>query len=630
MLLQFKHFNTLLKRLGIILAVFTFLRLLFYIFNYSRFGAIALHEVLPIMAGGLRFDIAAIIYFNSVVIFLHLLPLPLRQKKWYQVAIKIAFYLFNSLALIIAIADFEYYQFNNKRITFDVLSIANEGHGMFIQYLKDFWHLYLILIIFLASIEFFYRKTSKPYSNFKEKFGMQLLIFFCSILLGIYGVRSSLGLKPISPIVASDYAVIRKAPLVTNSPFTFIFSIGQRNLDEKTYFTPGDEKKYFRLTKKYHSNLPENRRNVVVIIVESLSTEFIGSLNGYKGYTPFLDSLIGKSLVFRNATSNSERSNKGITCVLSSLPSFMNESFVESVYQDNCITGIGTCLKEMGYNTSFFHGGTNGTMNFTSLCKATGIDCYYGRTEFNNDKFFDGRWGIYDEEFLQYFVTNLGKFREPFFSAVFTLSSHHPFSLPLAFQNRFPKGPVKVLESMGYTDYALKRFFDVASKKPWFKNTLFVLTADHPFEADNHYLAEYNHPARKYAIPIIFYKPDEIKQKVNFRVVDQIDILPSILDFVGYPKCFKAFGKSVFSDTIQEFGFQTWGPNYQLFDSSNILYFDGNKTLGLYNYKNDIEDKRNLADIDTIKRAAFENYIKALVQTYNNTLIHNNYCGCNN
>jgi phosphoglycerol transferase MdoB-like AlkP superfamily enzyme len=610
--------------------VFTFFRLLFYVFNYSRFGKIGLCDAFPILAGGFRFDVAAIIYFNSLFILLSLIPLPVRQKGWYQVTIKVIFYLFNTVALIIAIADIEYYQFNNKRLTFDILSIANEGQGMFIQYLKDFWHLFLILIIVLAIIEFFYRKPSRNFSNFIEKPGLQIIIFFIGILFSVFCALGSLSFKPLSPVKASQYAVINKTPLVTNSPYTFVFSISQCKLQEKKYFTQNELEKYFTLKRQYHSAIPREKENIVIIIVESLSAEFIGSLNGYKGYTPFLDSIIGQSLVFRNATANAERSNKGITCIFSSLPSLMNESFIESVYHDNCITGIGTCLKEIGYHTSFFHGGTNGTMNFTSLCKATGIDNYYGRTEFNNEKYFDGKWGIYDEEFLQYMAKNLDTFKQPFFSAVFTLSSHHPFSIPQKYHGKFPQGPSDVLESMGYSDYSLKRFFETVSKEPWFKNTLFVITADHPFEADGHFLPEYKHQARKYAIPIIFYKPNEIKHSISLRIANQVDILPSVVDREGYQKCFKAFGHSLFSDTLQNYGYQMWGPVYQVFDSINILYFDGFKALGLYNYNADPEDKNNLYNIDTIKSIEMEREFKAIYQTYTNTLVHNNYCGCKN
>ncbi len=169
----------------------------------------------------------------------------------------------------------------------------------------------------------------------------------------------------------------------------------------------------------------------------------------------------------------------------------------------------------------------------------------------------------------------------------------------------------------------LENFLKSISNKPWYKNTLFVITADHPFKIASHFLPRYKLSSRKYAVPIIFFKPGEIKHEINHHIVQQIDILPSVLDYLGYPKCYETFGQSVFSDSLQNYGFQFRNQIYQIYDSDYILYFDGDKSIGLYNYKKDTLEKNNLLTKKTIIKNKLENKIKAIVQKYNNTLIYN-------
>ena len=162
----------------------------------------------------------------------------------------------------------------------------------------------------------------------------------------------------------------------------FLHSLNAKKTPQTAYFSPEELPKYFTTTRSYNNSLENKNMNVVFIIWESLSADFIGSLNGYPGYTPFLDSLIAQSLVFTHAYANAERSNKGIPAILSSFPSLMNTAYVSSSYQDNCMTGISNYLKKLNYHCSFFHGGNRGTMNFYSYTKRIGFDAYYGREEF--------------------------------------------------------------------------------------------------------------------------------------------------------------------------------------------------------------------------------------------------------
>lgn len=631
---QFIFLKTLVLRFAIVLLLFSILRVLFYCFNFNSFHVSGFIEGIKILTGGILFDLSALVYVNLALIFFHLIPLPFRHNAKYQIFLKIVFYISNITPIALAICDFEYYSYNNKRITADVLPLLFEGNSLLLDFIVDFWHILILIIGALYFIEFLYRKVNayclyKPINlsinHNKLSFWKQALIFIVAIPFIVLLARGSIGTKPLTPIQASRFANVENGPLVTNSVFTFIHSISSRELKYKQYFTDADLNKHFNIRQQYSQH--QNQANVVIIVLEGISTEFFGALTDTTTYTPFLDSIINNSLVFENAFANAERSNKGMVAILSSIPTLMDDAFMSSAYQSNCISGTGTFLKKMGYHTSFFHGGNNGTMNFLAYTRAVGIDNYYGRDEFNNDAFFDGAWGIYDEEFLQFFANNLNTFPQPFFSTVFTLASHSPFKIPAKYKDKFPKGKSEVSQSIGYTDFALRNFFNTISKQKWFNNTLFIITADHPYKVDEHIWEKFYTPLQKYSIPLIFYKPNEFKHFRSKVLAQQLDIMPSILDYTGYTGSFNAFGQSVFNTKKQRFVYQYKGGIYQIADTAHFVYFDGDKCLAAFNYMADTSFKNNILLTDTsTKSLVHVNKIKAIIQIYNACLIQNKLC----
>ena len=155
---------------------------------------------------------------------------------------------------------------------------------------------------------------------------------------------------------------------------------------------------------------------------------------------------------------------KALPAILSSIPSLMNNSYISGKYGSNQIESIGSKLKERRYSTSFYHGGANGTMGFDAFSQIAGIENYVGLDQYPYESDHDGNWGIFDEPFLQFVVEDLNREEKPFFATVFTLSSHHPYTIPKKYQGKLPKGDLPILESVAYTDQALKSFFKAASK----------------------------------------------------------------------------------------------------------------------------------------------------------------------
>ena len=361
-----------------------------------------------------------------------------------------------------------------------------------------------------------------------------------------------------------------------------------------------------------------NKENVVVIILESFSKEYT-SLGGGKSLTPFLDSLMGQSLTFINGFSNGTKSIEGIPAILSSLPSLYENPFINSIYANNYQSSFATILSKEGYKTAFFHGGINGTMNFDDWSPLAGYEDYFGKNEYNNNSDFDGYWGIWDEPFLQYSVKKMCQFKEPFHSAIFTLSSHHPYFVPDKYKNKFPRGYLENSECIGYADYSLRQFFDSAKKTKWYNNTLFILTADHGSLSKNSF---YNNPVGNLTIPILFFKPDNSLKKQNNFAFSQIDILPSALNYLGYNKPFFAFGNSYKDETNGHDYFYQNG-TYFSYSDSIVFYFNQNKINAVYNFKRDSNLTKSIHNqypiIDSIYTAKY----RAFIQTYHHTLISN-------
>lgn len=340
---------------------------------------------------------------------------------------------------------------------------------------------------------------------------------------------------------------------------------------------------------------PGNRPNIVLIILESIGEEYIGdpaellpdsgtpakllpndhpsasnklsseTHNHNVCYAPFLDSLRRQGTVLMGRA-NGKRSIESVPALLSGIPSLMEDAYITSPYSQSRIVTLAQQLKEEGYRTAFFHGAYNGSMNFDSYVRGIGIDYYYGKDQFNDVNInrqgpekgaFDGTWGIFDEPFLQFAAQRLTEeySTQPFFATLYTISSHHPYTIPPQHKGRFAKGPQPILESIGYADYAVKQFFATACRQGWYGNTLFIITADHTSQPINSY---YKHGEGQYAVPMIFFWPGH--QLLQFpdivanrygtgwlcpHLMQHADLYPTLADLLGLSKPCYAFGTSV-------------------------------------------------------------------------------------
>ncbi|MFD2512530.1 LTA synthase family protein [Pontibacter locisalis] len=612
-------FKLLLRRLGLMLCLYMLLRLLFYIFNYSAFADASSGQTFLAFVYGLRFDLAAITAVNAPFILLSLFPIGNILNPSYQRFLKVWFIVTNAPFIALALVDVEFFKFIGKRSSNELATITGDILDQLGQLAQYYWYLILAFVVFLILLSKIYPKQTAPVIVQKNIMVRSLRLLLVAAL-AVMAIRGGIQLKPLRVNHAFVLEPASLGHLSLNSPFTFIKGIGQPQLEQKHFFP--DEQSLvtamaFDPGKFSHPTEEQRQENVVVIILESFSAEYVGALNNGKGYTPFLDSLSTQGLLFHNAFANGRKSIEALPSVLAGLPSLMQEPYITSAYQANRLVGLGTVLQDAGYHTAFFHGAANGTMGFNNFSKIAGVQEYYGLDEYPEElreKDFDGQWGIFDEPYLQYVSRTLTEYKKPFFATLFTLSSHHPYTIPGKYKGRFPKGELEIHESIGYADHALRKFFKTASKQPWYSNTLFIITADHTQKsADPAYQNELGH----YRVPLIIFHPTQDLQNINLKqVVQHADLYPTIVDYLNI-KTDKVlpFGRSVF-DTGKTGNAILYNNNsYFLVQQDQVVELDQEDQAKVYSFP-------DLTPSPSLNPEA-EQKLKAYVQYYRNAMVHN-------
>jgi phosphoglycerol transferase MdoB-like AlkP superfamily enzyme len=636
--LQGNIYIVLVLRFLLAMLLYTLCRLGFYVFNKSYFTDVTADDMLRIFVGGLRFDLSAVLYTNALVILLSIIPLQVRFHPVYQRIVMWLFYIFNGIALAANVSDFIYFRFTGRRTTADVFKqFENEQNmgSLWLSFLMDYWYAVVFWLALIALMVWLYRciKLQGPMIKNKIVFYVGGLVLMVPIIyLVIGGLRGGFAhsTRPITLSNAGEYVKDPKAiSLVLNTPFALLRTLGKTKIQKATYFT--DEQQLSNVYTPVHipvDTVAFRPDNVVVIILESFSKEFFGVFNKekengmYKGYTPFMDSLTQHSLTFQYSFANGRKSIDGLPSVISSIPSLGLPYFL-SPYSGNKINSLASLLKPQGYHTSFFHGAPNGSMGFQAFMNLAGVDQYYGMTEYGNDNDSDGMWGIWDDKFFNFYADKLNEFQQPFMSSIFSVSSHHPFKVPQEFEGKFKGGPLVIHKCIEYTDYSLKKFFEKASKMPWYKNTLFVITADHT--SSEIQFDESRTAWGLYSVPVIFFKPDHSLKGYSDQLVQQIDIMPSVLGHLHFNTPYVAFGRDIFRDDSVPAVFNYKDNAYQLLEGDYVIQFDGTKTLALYNFKTDKMLTQDVKDTQPEVKSRMEEKIKAIVQQYNNRLVEDRF-----
>ena len=626
----------------LILAAYTLSRLFFYWVSPDLFPDVSFSHLMEMLWGGFRFDLTAVLYLSSVYLLLMLLPLPMswRQNEVYQSVAKYFFLIPNLIGLAANSIDMVYVRFTDRRTTITFFDeFQNDGNllGIFMQGVVQYWYVTFFALALMTAFVWLYRPlryktvdTVKPFhcktANAVGYYIFETLLFVVTVYFIVIGIRGGFG-KYTRPITLSNALQYTNRPqetiLVLNTPFSIM-----RSSEGSTYTDP----KYFELEAletimtPWHKNEGEKELkvkaegfNVVVFILESFASEHIGFYNEGKGFTPFLDSLLAQSVTWEYSFASGRKSIDAMPSVLSSIPMLINPSVV-TPYSTNAVSSIADCLRREGYTTAFFHGAPNGSMGFQAYARSAGFQKYYGMDEYPDAKRdFDGTWAIWDEPFLQFYGRTMSTIPEPFMTAVFTASSHHPFRVPEQYEGVFPQGSQPLHQCIGYSDNAMRQFFAYARTQPWFDHTLFVITADHTNQLCT---PTYTNALGQYRVPVVFYCPALLPAEQRHDIVSQTDIMPSVLGAVGYEAPYFAFGEDALTTSkTHNYAVCYNNPVYQIMSDSLLMQFDGKQVTALYNYRCDPLLQQPLPADQAPEEMV--QYLKAYVQQYIYRMINN-------
>lgn len=354
--------------------------------------------------------------------------------------------------------------------------------------------------------------------------------------------------------------------LAGNGTFEFFKAFRRNELDYHSFYAArsnqrvsdvlqqllpaGDEtlRERFDIAREVRAAKPAQPRNVIMVVVESLSAKYLGSYGSNEGLTPELDRLAAQSLQFDRLYATGTRTVRGLEALTLSIPPTPGMSIVKRPDNENLFS-IGSVFRQHGYRTRFFYGGFGYFDNMNYFFGNNGFEIHDRASMSANEIHFANAWGVADEDVFARVIREASSSHrtgQPFFSLVMTTSNHRPYT--------YPEGRIDLPSGSGregavkYTDYALGRLIAEARKQPWFNDTLFVIVADHCAGVAGKTAL----PVDRYHIPMLFYAPAFVAPGHVTTLASQIDVAPTVLGLLQLPYRSQFFGQDIFAIAPQD------------------------------------------------------------------------------
>lgn len=559
-------------------------RLLFLVYFSDRLSNIGIGEIANTFLYALRLDASMIAYLSVIPLIFYLVLLFLPRYKFPEIIGKYYVLFFVFIFSIISVFNLNLYREWGSKINFRALDLAFNSTKEAIASGSSspiLLSLSVLIGISFASV-FFAKKTI----DFKIKDHVEPLwkkagTAFMMLALLFLAIRGGWQLSPINQSMAyfSNETVLNHAAV--NTEWNLIHDIlnNKYGKDNPYKYYPEEEAKKIvaELYKKPNGEkvkvLNSERPNVVIIIMESFTAELVGSLGGEKGVTPNFDKLSAEGILFENIYAAAGRTDKGVTATLSAFPSQAIRSIMKQNSKQEKLPGIAQEFKSNAYATSFYYGGESEFFNMKSYVLSHGYQTLIDNYSFEK-KDMNSKWGAYDEKVFSKQLADMDNVKQPFFSTILTLTNHEPFDLPV--EKRFKGEQVedKFRSTSFYADSCLGAYLSSAKKKPWYKNTLFVVIADHSHRLPDN-LTEFD--PKRYRIPLLFFG-DVIKTEFKGHRINkfgnQTDLAASLLNQLNMPSNRYLWSKDLFNPGTPGFAFFNWDNGFGFATKDQIISFD--------------------------------------------------------
>jgi phosphoglycerol transferase MdoB-like AlkP superfamily enzyme len=516
-------------------------------------------ELLKIFTTGFLFDTGFFSYAMIVpTMYLWLCPQKIWVTKFQRGWIKLALFLTLYASSFIVVAEYLFWDEFNVRFNFISIDYLIYRREVTDNILESYPIVALFTGMFVVTLLVFYliRRPLEQSLVSSESFSRRSIVamaLLCLPVASYYGLN-----QPLRQIATNVY----QNELSSNGPYQFVAAFRNNELDYQQFYASLPERQAAKLLRQdiaesnssYLGDRPfaikrtvtntgkEKRLNVVMIMVESLSSDYIGYFGNQKNLTPNLDDLVDKSLFFTNFYATGTRTTRGLEAVTMSIPPTPGRSIVKRIGRETNQWSLGDVLNKHGYQSYFIYGGRSYFENMNAFFSGNGYHIVDQNSVASNEIEFANAWGMADGDLYQQALKvadRSAQIQQPFFLHLMTTSNHRPYT--------YPDGKIDIPSGSGragaikYTDYAIGEFLHKAQAKPWFKDTIFVILADHQAGS----AGKRSLPIERYHIPLWIYAPEQIQPGKVATLASQIDIPPTLLGLLNMSYKSFFFGKDI-------------------------------------------------------------------------------------
>lgn len=603
---------------------FSFLILLFFyriLFHFSIYEKILLKEFyffLRAYLTGLRFDIS-VSFILLIVPFILSKINYLNQFKSYKIFWNILPLIGFAILLQLSVGDIIYFENANKHIGYE--GFAFLGKDLFVLYYSAITEKPILVILGFILFGYYIKKSISYFQNnfqnetWNKKYTIEFILVILITLIGIRGGIQTSAIRPSFAIISDD-AMLNAVAI--NPVFTTFFELQKENLDkskilrmEESILLLKESIDYkeaefinpvFPIFRKSISRkeIANDKPNIVIVLLESWSAKFINSKFENKIITPNFNGLIKEGIYFNKFFATGGRTSNGLLSSLTGIPDRYGQSVLHFSESNSKLGSIAKVLYPHSYSSIFMTGSDLNFENIKPHIEKWGFQKIIDEKVIaSENKYPKGIWGYDDSVGLPIFLEELDKMNSPFVATYLTISTHHPYKVPEKKFEIFDSSTkdFEYLNTLHYADFAIGEFIYEAKKKNFFENTIFFFLSDHTHH-------RFLNPYEDRNIPFLIYSPNKIKPSINSKIGTQLDLIPTILHFIGKDVEFSAMGKNLFSE----------GKNFSYFCFGNIAGFIEDENFHFVNlYSNDppisfgftepFEDKKIcIADLECKKK----------------------------
>lgn len=520
------------------------------IFSACIFHILYLNSAAPIVGWlvMLRYTLATSAAALAVPGLLYLISANIRVRRFALWLAGIIFY----YCLTVLIGDVAYYRQAGKHSTIELMLFYQNFVDVSLMAIRDYTYIPLLYVGIGAVFFWFWRRLvhREQVASTKLRRRVAGLLFF--ILATVIAFRGGFQGRPLRPADAFVHLTQAHGDFALNGIYTSFYAVFHRSsfpvsgseasvrrvqqlIGSASEMFPAVATPFFRYARPKAASV---KKNVVFILLESWSARRVGAYGDSMGATPFFDSLAQGGWLLTNAYATGRRSIASLPSAVSSIPTLYGSLYITSPHEQNFQRGMGQIFAEQGYATHFTYAAKAGSMGFNAFARLAGFSQILTRESFPASADHDGVWGIYDHVTFARALAEIDAATKPVLSVVYTLHPHPPFTLPQGndhFAASLPRA--KYYNALRYSDNTLRDFFNAARTKPWFKDTVFVLMADHAFEEKQ--------GRDSFRIPLLFYSPGFIAARKDDRVASELDVLPTVIDLLQLKTAHASMGKSL-------------------------------------------------------------------------------------